>query len=276
VLASILVPRLLGDVGTRDLLLLAVLVAAAFAARIVVLFALLPPLEYFWLTQPISAAYKLAMTWGGLRGALTLVLALAVTENAGIAPPAQRFVAVLATGFVPFTLFANGTTLRPAIALSYAEVCDSVHRLAREYGLGAAAVNEIVEPYEAWIAAADARASAERPTERDQLAIALVALANQERVLILETRADRIASSATVQILSRNADALGRRRPDRGPPRLSPRRRRRAEVSAGVPPRLFRLPIFRRSAVSRRSPRRPRRAADCNPAPRRAARGLQP
>src|SRR5215831_4137965 len=89
VLASILVPRLLGDVGRRDLLLLAVLVAAAFAARIAVLFALMPPLEHFRLTQPISSAYKLAMTWGGLRGALTLVLALAVTENAGVAPQTQ-------------------------------------------------------------------------------------------------------------------------------------------------------------------------------------------
>jgi CPA1 family monovalent cation:H+ antiporter len=56
VLASILVPRLLGDVGARDFLLLAVLVAAAFAARIVVLFALMPLLEYCKLTEPISAA----------------------------------------------------------------------------------------------------------------------------------------------------------------------------------------------------------------------------
>ena len=228
VLASILVPRLLGDVGSRDFLLLAVLVAAAFAARIVVLFALMPLLEYCKLTQPISAAYKLAMTWGGLRGALTLVLALAVTENTGIAPQTQRFVAVLATGFVLFTLFVNGTTLRLVIALlgldrlsprnqvlrdrilalSYAEVCDSIRRLAQEHGLGATAVNEIVEPYQAWIAAADARDAAEGATERDRLAIALVALANQERVLTLETKADRIASSATVQILLRNADAL--------------------------------------------------------------------
>ena len=37
ILASILVPRLLGDVGLHDLLLVAVLVAAAFAARILVL-----------------------------------------------------------------------------------------------------------------------------------------------------------------------------------------------------------------------------------------------
>jgi monovalent cation:H+ antiporter, CPA1 family len=228
VLASILVPRLLGAVGLRDLLLLAVLVTAAFTARLLVLFVLLPPLEYFKLTQPISAAYKLAMTWGGLRGALTLVLALAVTENSGVAPQTQRFLAVLATGFVLFTLFVNGTTLRLVIALlgldrlsprnlvlrdrilalSYAEVRDSVRRLAQEHGLGAAAAEQIVEPYEAWIAAADARDAAEQATDRDRLAIALVALANQERVLILETRADRIASSATVQILLRHADAL--------------------------------------------------------------------
>jgi CPA1 family monovalent cation:H+ antiporter len=109
------------------------------------------------------------MTWGGLRGALTLVLALAVTENTGIGPQTQRFVAVLATGFVLFTPFVNDTTLRLVIALlgldrlsprnqvlrdrilalSYAEVCDSVRRLAQEHGLGATAVNEIVEPYQA-------------------------------------------------------------------------------------------------------------------------------
>jgi monovalent cation:H+ antiporter, CPA1 family len=228
VLASILVPRLLGDVGWRDLLLLAVLIAAAFAARIVVLFVLTPLLEYARLTQPIDSAYKLAMTWGGLRGALTLVLALSVTEAAGVAASMQRFVAVLATGFVLFTLFVNGTTLRLVIALlgldrlsprnqvlrdrvlalAYAEVCDSIRRLAQDHGLDHAAVAPIVEPYQAWIAAADARDAAEQPTDRDRLAIALVALASQERVLILETRADRIASSATVQVSLRNADAL--------------------------------------------------------------------
>jgi monovalent cation:H+ antiporter, CPA1 family len=228
VLASILVPRLLGDVGLRDLMLVAVLVAAAFAARILVLFVLMPPLEYLKLTQPISSAYKLAITWGGLRGALTLVLALAATENATLGLQTQRFIAVLATGFVLFTLFVNGTTLRLVIALlgldrlsprnqvlrdrvlalSYAEVADSVRRLAQEHALGQTAVEQIVQPYQAWIAAANDRDAAERLSERDRLAVALVALANQERVLVLETRADRIASAATVQILLRNADAL--------------------------------------------------------------------
>ena len=98
------------------------------------------------LTQPISTAYKLAIAWGGLRGALTLVLALAVTENRALTPEVQRFVAVLATGLVLFTLLVNGTTLRAVIhllrldrlspvdqalrdrvlALSYAEIAETI------------------------------------------------------------------------------------------------------------------------------------------------------
>ena len=80
-LASILVPRLLFDMHWRDLALVAVLIVAAFAARLAVLFLLLPMLSLLRLTHPISTAYKLAIAWGGLRGALTLVLALGVTEN---------------------------------------------------------------------------------------------------------------------------------------------------------------------------------------------------
>ena len=228
ILASILVPRLLGDVGFHDLVLVAVLVAAALAARILVLFVLVPPLEFFKLTQPISSAYKLAITWGGLRGALTLVLALAATENAALSPEIKRFVAVLATGLVLFTLFVNGTTLRLVIsllgldrlssrnqvlrdqvlALSYAEVCDSVRAMARDHTLAESAVEEVVKPYQAWIEAANVRDADERLTERDRLAIALTALANQERVLVLEARADRVASPTTVHLLLRNADAL--------------------------------------------------------------------
>jgi len=228
ILASILVPRLLGDVGLRDLMLIGVLVLAAFGARILVLFVLVPPLELFKLTRPVSASYKLAITWGGLRGALTLVLALAATENGALGPEVKRFVAVLATGLVLFTLFVNGTTLRLVIdllgiarlsarnqvlrdqvlALSYAEVCDSVRDMAQNHALAESAVEEVVKPYQAWIKAANTRDADVRLTERDRLAIALVALANQERVLVLETRTDRIASPATVQVLLRNGDGL--------------------------------------------------------------------
>src|SRR5271169_3767511 len=132
ILASILVPRLLVDIGSRDVVLLAVLIAAAIGARVFSLFVLLPPLERLGLTQHIEASYKVVIIWGGLRGALTLVLALAVTENSALPEHVQRFVAVLATGFVLFTLFVNGTTLRLVISLLGLDRLSSRDRALRD------------------------------------------------------------------------------------------------------------------------------------------------
>ncbi|HYB55323.1 MAG TPA: cation:proton antiporter, partial [Alphaproteobacteria bacterium] len=229
VLASILVPRLLVDIGYRDVLLLAILIAAALGARIFALFVLLPPLERLGLIRRIEASYKLAITWGGLRGALTLVLALAVTENAALPREIQRFVAVLATGFVLFTLFVNGTTLRIVIgllglnrlsprdralrdrilALSYAEAREAAQAIAQTHALSSPALERVIVPYEAKIAAANV---GETPpaslTERDRLAIALVALGNKERGLVLEMLGDRTASPAAAEVLLGNADAI--------------------------------------------------------------------
>lgn len=229
VLASILVPRLLTDITLHDAFLLLVLIAAAFGARVLALFVLVPPLERFGLTQRISTAYKLAIIWGGLRGALTIVLALAVTENPALPHDVQRFVAILATGFVLFTLFINGPTLRPVIgllgldqlsprdaalrdhilALSQAEASQSAIEVARAHGLSKEAVTRAFEPYEATPIAQDAdTAASERLSGRDRIAIALVALANQERVLILEMRGGRSASPPAIQVLLANADML--------------------------------------------------------------------
>jgi monovalent cation:H+ antiporter, CPA1 family len=229
VLASILVPRLLVDVGWRDAALFAVLVAAAFGARVFALFVLVPPLEQLGLTQRIDRAYKLSIIWGGLRGALTLVLALAVTENPALPHQVQRFVAVLATGLVLATIFINGTTLRLVIrllgldrlaprdqalrdrvlALSYTDACEAVKDIASTHALSPRAVERVTAAYRAKIAASGTGDSVERVlTERDRLAIALVALANQERVLALGALGDRAASSHAVQVLLGHADRL--------------------------------------------------------------------
>ena len=142
------------------------------------LFLLLPLLSLAKLTQPISTAYKLAIAWGGLRGALTLVLALAVTENSALNPEVQRFVAVLATGMVLFTLLVNGTTLRAVIhllrldrlspvdqalrdrvlALSYAEIAETIRATGREHEISPSALASALAPYEAGIAAANSPA----------------------------------------------------------------------------------------------------------------------
>ena len=230
VLASILVPKLLLDMQFHDVVLLAALIVAVFAARIFVLFLLLPLLSLAKLTEPISTAYKLAIAWGGLRGALTLVLALAVTENPALKPEIQRFVAVLATGLVLFTLLVNGTTLRFVIrllrldrlspvdqalrdrvlALSYTEIAETIRSTANEHEISPLAVTSALAPYEAGMAAAKSPGAAEASlTDHQRLAIGLVALGNQERMLALEIMAERAASPITVQALLRNAEALG-------------------------------------------------------------------
>jgi monovalent cation:H+ antiporter, CPA1 family len=230
VLAAILVPRLLADVGMRDVFLLMMLIAAAFGARAFALFVLVPPLEGMGLTQRIDLNYKLALIWGGLRGALTLILALAVTEHAALPPNSQRFVAVLATGFVLFTLFVNGTTLRTAIrllrldrlsardealrdhilALSYTEARDVAREIGQSHALSQTAVDRVITPYETKLEAAQARqeAAARNLSETDQLAIALISLANQERVLIIAMLREGAVWPGAAQVMLSNTDAL--------------------------------------------------------------------
>jgi CPA1 family monovalent cation:H+ antiporter len=111
-LAAVRVPELLHGVVWQDVIWLAVVVAAAMAARLAVLFGLLPALAWFKLSAPVSHAYKLAIAWGGLRGAVTLVLALGVAENHAVHPAARHFVTILATGFVLVSVLFNGATLR--------------------------------------------------------------------------------------------------------------------------------------------------------------------
>jgi monovalent cation:H+ antiporter, CPA1 family len=230
VLAAILVPRLLADVGMRDVFLLMMLIVAAFGARAFALFLLVPPLERMGLAQRIDLNYKLALIWGGLRGALTLILALAVTEHAALPPNSQRFVAVLATGFVLFTLFVNGTTLRTAIrvlrldrlsardealrdhilALSYTEARDVARQIGRSYALSQTAVDRVIMPYETKLETAQARqkAVARNLSETDQLAIALISLANQERVLTIDMLREGAVPPGVAQVMLSNTEAL--------------------------------------------------------------------
>jgi len=223
ILAALMVPKLLGTVTFHDGLLLLVLVVAALVARALVLFLLLPPLTLLKLSAKISNSYKLVLTWGGLRGAVTLALALSVTEADGIGGAQQRFVTVLATGFVLFTLFINGTTLRPVIkllklnrlsplnqavrnqvlALSLADVRDSVQQTATEYEFPPTVARAVQKPYEARIQEVTSAGSLEeRISDRDRIVLGLIALANRERQLVLEHHGLQTVSGDIIEACS--------------------------------------------------------------------------
>src|SRR6056297_2556399 len=90
ILAALLIPRLLEEVRVSDFVLVGVVVLAAIAARAVILFGLLPLLTLLRLSPAVERPYRVAILWGGLRGAVTLALALAVTESFLVPDAIQR------------------------------------------------------------------------------------------------------------------------------------------------------------------------------------------
>ena len=227
--ASTLVPRLLTGVHLEDSWLLLIAIAAALASRMAVLFGLLPLLSALHLSQKVSATYKLAIAWGGLRGAVTLALALAVTENTRIAPEVRNAIAVLATGFVLFTLLVNGLTLRPVIrllkldrlsplnqalrnkvlALSLVDVRDALAETASQYAIPPDVARLATEVVDRRIDDLSAQPDLEQAiSDRDRIRIGLVALANRERRIILDHLAQRTVSGAAIERLLRNTNLI--------------------------------------------------------------------
>lgn len=112
--AAMMIPRLLANATWHDLLIIVVMIVAALAARAVTVYGLLPGLTAMVGTR-VDSRYKAVICWGGLRGALSLALALSVTEHEMLSDDISNFVAIGATGFVLSTLVINGLTLRPLI-----------------------------------------------------------------------------------------------------------------------------------------------------------------
>ncbi len=229
ILAALLIPRLLEEVRPSDIGLLVVVVLAAIAARGAILFLLLPFLSMVRLSPAVEPPYRTAILWGGLRGAVTLALALAVTESVLIPYEIKRLVGILATGFTLFTLFVQGTTLKLAItklgldklspldealsrqvaAVALQTVREDVARTAENYNL----THDIVRSeairfgtrLETTIKAAEEKVDI---LDRDRITLGLIALAGAERESILERMRERtISTSMSEQILS-NAGRL--------------------------------------------------------------------
>ena len=222
-LAAMLVPQNLSQVTIADLIPLGAVVAAALVARAAVLFGLLPLLSALKLAQRISFRYSTVILWGGLRGALSLTLALAVTESPDVDPYIQHFVAVVAPGFVLLTLFVHGTTLRwlihllrldrlspadlamrnRALALSLASVAEKLEAMGREFELDPEVTRRTVRQY------AERQEAAERDLVHtcglgadDRLYIGLVILINREEELYHEAFKAGIISRPVVEALT--------------------------------------------------------------------------
>lgn len=111
VVMGIVIAGFMVDLDQATIAALLVLILTATAARCLIVFGLLGGFERMGLIGPVSGAYKTVMTWGGLRGAVSLALALIVLENTQFAEADKRFIVVLVSLFVLSTLFVNATTI---------------------------------------------------------------------------------------------------------------------------------------------------------------------
>ena len=111
VMIGLAVPGLLADVGLTEMTWLAALVAAAFFGRALLVYGLVPlGFRLNWMHY-ISFPFRSVMYWGGLRGAVSLALALTVYESARYPDEIRRFIGMMVTGFVLFTLLVNAPTM---------------------------------------------------------------------------------------------------------------------------------------------------------------------
>lgn len=231
ILAALLIPRLLQDTRPHDFALILVVVVAAIAARALVLFGLMPLLTAMKMSPRVEPRYRVAILWGGLRGAVTLALALAVTESLRVPVETKRVVGILATGFTLFTLLVQGTTLRwvigrlgldklspldvalsnQVIAVALQSVREEVARVTENYDLPREIVRSEAKRFAQRLDEAVERAEAEDNTQildRDRVTLGLIALAAYEREVILARFRERAISGRLSERMLSDADRL--------------------------------------------------------------------
>lgn len=228
-LAAVQVPELLSAMHEADIFYLVVIVIAALIARAVVMFGMFPLLSLAKLARPVDNRYKVAIVWGGLRGAVTLVLALALAQNEALPAQERQFVAALAAAFVLVSLFVNGLTLRwvinrlgltvlspqqqalqrQAVILSAAEVEAAIGEFAADFRLPEDVAAKVKQEYRAEISVAGTGPVSieEALTERERLSIGLVTLATREHELIPEY-GNGVISARNLDAMMRNTSMM--------------------------------------------------------------------
>ena len=226
VLASMLAASVLLQISWLYIGALLAVALGAFVARVLVVFGMLPMLEMGRLVQPVDRRYKAILVWGGLRGAVTIVLAMVASGDGRLPPNVREFAAVLATLFVLFTLFVNATTLGlvmrvlgldrlsrlelalrdRVLALSRINVAHHLQEIIREHNVRVEGI--AIDP----VSAGDAEVAAP-PADLaldldERLTVGLVTLCTQEKELYLEQFEQQTLSRRMVAILTARADRL--------------------------------------------------------------------
>lgn len=133
-LAALVIPFSIERLSWVDAMFVLVVAVSALFARALVLWGLVPFLAHMGVMRKVEKRMNLALLWGGLRGAMTLALALVVVES-GLPDDVSRFILITATGYTLFTLFVQGTTLQALMRVLKLDVLPPAEQAFRDQTL---------------------------------------------------------------------------------------------------------------------------------------------
>ncbi|MBT6273017.1 MAG: cyclic nucleotide-binding domain-containing protein, partial [Chromatiales bacterium] len=228
-LVGLAVPKILAGFGERETIWLLVVLAAAFGARAAIIFGLMPMLSRINLGHRVSNPFKAVMFWGGLRGAVSLALALLVIENEAFPEDVRTFVGVLVTGFVLFTLFINAPTIGVvisffkldqlsttdaavrdrALALSLGAIGDSIETVARQQDAAEVVREQLTADFRHRSQVAQRKVDSLRDLHpNDWVLIGLSTLAAQERASYAQQFEDGFLRPEIFRVATKNIDDI--------------------------------------------------------------------
>ena len=228
ILAAMLIPRLVVDMDFKQVLLVILLFITTLAARAAVVFGVIPLLTLLKMSTHVSRPFRAVMCWGGLRGAISLALALAVTEQTAIPADVRHFVAAATTCYVLATLLINGLTLRPLISRLGLDQLSPVEQGLRNQAL-VIALDDVKEQTDELAGLLKVEASAKKQVDAvfakgmadiqkdetdylskgDRLSVALAIISNREEELFFDSLKKQLIPWQAAQTLLSNAENLG-------------------------------------------------------------------
>ncbi|AEC21300.1 sodium/hydrogen exchanger family protein [Pusillimonas sp. T7-7] len=227
VFAAMLIPRMMADITWTQVLLILLVFAVTLLARAVMVFGVLPLLGLTRFGTKVSPAYRIVMWWGGLRGAVSLALALAVTEQHNVPYEARQFIAVATTGFVLMTLFVNGVSLRKligrlglnqlspfertlrnqAVVVALEDLREKTKEIAEYDNIGQEARARVQSVFDATLASVDG-GELEQLSLNQKVSMGLAVIATREEELFFDTLKAQVVDWRTAESLLARAERL--------------------------------------------------------------------
>jgi CPA1 family monovalent cation:H+ antiporter len=227
-IGALIAPKFLVELHFAELGYLFVVVVAAFAARALVLFGMLPAISGLGFTTSLNQRQKTLVWWGGVRGAVTLILTLSLAETTALTEEARAVLGALGYGFVMVTLLLNAATLERVthwlgldklsrgdqrlreriVAATMEDAFGHVADLAERRGIDPDLLTDIEQAYGERVRDAEHPEHGDAAPFGERLRLGLTILASQERRLFRRRFEDGVIGVTTTRQLQTNADRL--------------------------------------------------------------------